>query len=1610
MIVTELIGDLMRCGVQLWAEDSQLCIRAPQGTLTQTQRQAVTEHKVDLLGLLHAGTDDQRFFSPLSYNQRSIWFCYQLAPESAAYNVAFAAHICSDIAPATLRRSFQELVGRHPLLRTTYQVMGGEPMQQIHQRQRVHFEEIDASGVGTEELRVLVDSHYRRPFCLEQGPVLRVSLFTQAAKNHVLLVTVHHIACDGSSLILLLNEFGALYPTLKDGRSSPLPPLKAQYADYVLRQIEWLAGPEAERQYRYWQEHLAGNANVLNLPLDWPRPSVRSFAGASQPFRLGTELTGRLRRLGMDEEATLHMVLLAGFQVLLARYSQQEDILVGSSTFGRNRAEFSQVVGHFVNPVVTRADLSGDPTFRNLLRQTRHSALAALEYQEFPFLALVERLQPERNLSHTPIFQVLFALQTLHRMGDLAKFLHLSEMETTVKFGGLDLAPFPLAQQEGQFDLKLDMQEIDGELFGVLQYNTDLFEAGTPAQMVIHFQRLLEQVAASPNERLSSLPFLTSSEWNRLLFEWNQTHVPYPDQDGFQLLFERQAYRAADSIAVEYGDQQLSYRELNGRADQLAHYLRRCGVGPEVLVGIFIECSIEMLVSVLGVLKAGGGYVPLDPASPLERLSLMLDDARPPIILTQEHLVDKLPTYWSQVLCLDTQWAEISQESGDNLPDGVGAETLAYVIYTSGSTGEPKGTMIRHAGLVNYLHWCLSAYDVEHGCGAPVHSPFTFDLTVTSLLAPLLAGKKVVMLPASTNLEGLADNLRREAGHSFVKLTPAHLAAFSQSLSGSEIARSTRVLIIGGDTLTAELLSAWRQDAVGVRFINEYGPTETVVGCCVYELPAGRHEGGAIPIGRPINNTRVFILDRELQPVPVGVASELYIGGAGLMRGYLNRPELSAEKLIPSPFGSPAGSRLYRTGDLARYQPDGNIEFLGRTDLQVKIRGFRIELSEIEMMLCRHQAVREAVVIAREDAAGNKQLTAYLTSSSGSHPSANELRGFLGGRLPEYMLPLAYVWLDKMPLTTHGKVDRKMLTALGASSGPAPELSVAPRNQVETLLSDIWAQVLRQDQVSVLANFFELGGDSILGMRVIALANQAGMQLRVDHLFQYPTISQLAQVVGTGPVIEADQSAVSGPLPLTPIQRWFFDHDFPNPSHWNLAVCLDVIEPLDQSLLNEIIIRILDHHDALRLRFVQNEGCWRQFTDAPNRAASFERIDLAGLTEEAQRREMELTAARLQAGLNLSEGPLLRGAYFDTGLAQADRCLIVLHHLVADVVSLRIVLEDIQTGYDQLRQGQKIKFPPKTTSYKRWAERLQEYSQSESLQREADYWGSLSRLSAEFQSLPVDHHSGANLELSARSVSISLDPEETRTLLEKAPRVYRAQIDEVLLTALAQSLSRWSGARAQLVDLESHGREALFNNLDLSRTVGWFTAIFPVRLDLRDADHPLDALKSVKEQLRRVPGRGLGYGVLRYLSGADFAGQLRMRSRTEINFNYLGQLDQILLESAQFRIAGIPISSNRHPQASRPYLLEVISRIAGGRLHTDWIYSENRHRRETIETLAETFVAMLRTFIRQEWHSADIGYTPSDFPRAGLSQQELETFIAKISNAKRGEADGRSKY
>jgi amino acid adenylation domain-containing protein len=1036
---------------------------------------------------------------PISFSQQQLWLFDQLDPGNPTYNIARAIRARGPLSGEALRESLQAIVARHESLRTTFAEIEEEPVQVIAAGCSLEFPTIDLSDVPkskreSEALRLARDEA-QRSFDLTSGPLMRATLLRLGADEHILVLVMHHIITDGWSMGVLFKELGQLYEACAAGLPSPLPDLPIQYGDFAVWQRKSLKGEVLDRHLAYWRSQLAGADPVLEIPTDRARPAARTPHGGTQRVLFSSALRERLKAVGREANATLFMTLLAAFQVLLWRYTNRDDLLVGSPTAGRNEIELEDLVGFFVNTVVIRTDLSGNPPFRELVRRVRDVALEAHEHQDAPLVKVMEALQVPRSLSYSPLFQVMFILQNVPRQG--------------LEFAGLTLEELEFDSGTAKFDLTVEMAEEDDGLSCAFEYSTDILQPATVARMLGHFRSLLEGIAADPDRRLSVLPLMTEAERHRLLAEWNDTAADYPRDQCIHELFEAQAERTPTAVALVCRDRRVTYRELNARANQLAHHLRRRGVGPGVLVGICVERSVEAVAGLLGILKAGGAYVPMDPAYPPQRLRFMLEDSRAPVLLTTPGLMERVPGTACEIFHLDRDWASVAHESDANPDSRVGPQDLAYVMYTSGSTGTPKGVLASHRASVNRFAWMWKQWAFAPGEVCCQKTALSFVDSVWEIFGPLLQGIRTVIIP-DEDLENPDRMVQTLAANRVTRivLVPSVLALLLDGVPDLRgRAPELRFWITSGEAITPELARRFEERLPEATLINLYGSSEVAADVTWYHIRSSRSLD-RIPIGRPIANTQIYVLDHELNPVPIGVPGEIHVGGHSLARGYLNNPELTSQKFISDPFASDSQARLYKTGDLGRLLSDGNLEFLGRVDNQVKIRGVRIELGEIESVLRTHPSVRAAVVTV-SGSGGDERLTGYVVVND-PPPDQSDLRRFLRAKLPDNMVPAWFLALDALPLLPNGKVNRRALPPPDEASRERGRAYVAPRNDMEYRLAGIMAEVLNLERMGVDDNFFELGGHSLRGIQVIARVRKVfQVELPLRTLFEEPTVAGL---------------------------------------------------------------------------------------------------------------------------------------------------------------------------------------------------------------------------------------------------------------------------------------------------------------------------------------------------------------------------------------------------------------------------------------------------------------------------------------------------------------------
>jgi amino acid adenylation domain-containing protein/non-ribosomal peptide synthase protein (TIGR01720 family) len=1523
---------------------------------------------------------DRNQVIPLSYSQQRMWFLWQMEPDSPAYNVGGMARLRGVLDVARFEAALQALIMRHETLRTTFPSIDGVARQHVHGQSDVRMAWKDFTVLDAEsrewQVQQLADDEAHQPFDLETGPLLRACLVKTAEQEHYLVLTLHHIVTEGWAMDIFARELSALYEAFVDDRESPLAPLPVQYLDYSVWQRQWLESGERQRQLDYWTTQLGREHPLLELPADRPRPPVQSHQGELYRFDLSDDLAARVRAFNAQHGLTLFMTMTAALAAVLYRYSGQTDLRIGAPVANRIRPESEGLIGAFLNTQVLRCQLDGQMSVSELFEQVRHTVIEGQSHQDLPFDHLVEALQPPRSAAYNPLFQVMCNVQRW-------------EFQQSRTLAGMTVEYLVNDARATKFDLNLEVTDLDHRLGCCLTYSTDLFDEPRIARMATHWRNLLEALIADPQQRLSELPLLDAGERQHLLDSLGVEPGEHRLDQCIHHLFAEQALLRKDAPALTFAGQTLSYAELDSRANRLAWMLRERGVGPQVRVGLALERSLEMVVGLLAILKAGGAYVPLDPEYPLDRLHYMIEDSGIGLLLSDAGMFKALGELPSTVgrWCVEEDAAALASYPASELPLISLAQHQAYLIYTSGSTGKPKGVVVSHGEIAMHCRAVIERFGMRpDDCELHFYS-INFDAATERLLVPLLSGAQVVLrAQGQWDAQEVCGLIRRHQIN-VLGFTPSYGSQLAQWLATQNEVLPVRMIITGGEALTGEHLARIRAAFTPNLFFNAYGPTETVVMPLASLAPEVLEEGaGSVPIGSVIGDRVAYILDADLALVPQGATGELYVGGAGLAQGYHQRPGMSAERFVADPFAA-NGGRIYRTGDLVRQRDDGLVEYLGRIDHQVKIRGFRIELGEIETRLLEHESVREAVVLAL-DAPSGKQLVGYLVSdiagqSEAQHSVLREaLKAHLKSQLPDYMVPTHLILLECMPLTANGKLDRRALPA------PDPELNrqqyVAPSNELELTLAQIWCEVLNVEQVGLNDNFFELGGDSILSIQVVSRARQQGIHFSPRDLFQHQTVQTLAAVATRTEQVSAEQGLIMGESRLTPIQHWFFDTDIAQRQHWNQAVLLQPTAPLESHRLEQALLAVIEQHDALRLRFSKVAGQWQAQHQAISDAPVLWQVRVSSMDK------CPALFADAQRSLDLEEGPLMRVLLVD-GPEGQQRLFIAIHHLVVDGVSWRVLLDDLQTVYRQLDAQQSVKLPAKTSAFKDWAARLQAYAGSESLREELGWWQT--QLAGPSAELPCNRPDGGRQNRHAQTVSVRLDSERTRQLLQQAPSAYRTQVNDLLLTALARVLCRWSGHASALIQLEGHGREALFEEIDLTRSVGWFTSAYPLRLtpsNIEEAAGQGASIKAIKEQLRAVPHKGLGYGVLRYLADDLSRQSMAGLPLAPITFNYLGQFDQSFAADALFHPLDEAIGAAHDANAPLPNELSVDSQVYGGELVLRWTFSAERFDAQTINDLADAYLGELQSLIEHCLRDDAGGLTPSDFPLAQLNQTQLD--------------------
>ncbi|MGE6403739.1 amino acid adenylation domain-containing protein [Bacillus velezensis] len=1500
---------------------------------------------------------------PVSSAQKRMYVLQQLEDGGVGYNMPAVLELTGPLDRGRLEETFRQLVERHESLRTSFETgPDGEPVQRIHDSVPFQLDEAESADA------------FVRPFCLEEAPLFRAALVKESDERHLLLTDMHHIISDGVSVNTLIKEFGELYA----GRS--LAPMRLQYKDYAVWQRSFQEKEGYQKQEAYWLKRLEGELPVLELPADKPRPAVRSFAGGSVSCALDAETASGLHRIARDHGSTLYMVLLAAYNTLLARLSGQEDIIVGSPIAGRPHKDLEPILGMFVNTLAIRTEPKGDKRFTDYLTEVRQAALEAYEHQDYPFEELVERIGVQRDTSRNPLFDAMLVVQNIEH--------------EELLLDGLHIQPADVSRPVSKFDVTLQASEGGGQIHFLFEYAASLFRRETMQRWASHFMTMLEHIVREPETSLQAISMLTAPERNRILSDFNgMTDQQLPEKTVHEL-FITQARKTPDAAALISGETLITYKELDDWSNKIARALQKRQIGPDAAVGIVIPRSPEQVAAVFGVWKAGGAYVPIDPEYPEERKQYIISDSGTALLLTAHGAIEQVPDRFNgEVLALE----DIQEQDASPVQSLSGPEDLAYIIYTSGTTGRPKGVMVEHRSVSQTLQWRSGFYDLNEKDTILQLFSFSFDGFVTSMFTPLISGAKAAVLAEDEARDILAiKHYLASYRITHMIIVPVLYRTLLDVLEPGD-AESLRIVTLAGEAVDQNIISRSLSVCPHTELANEYGPTENSVA-----TTAARHieQSENITIGRPIEHSHVYILNGD-HPQPIGVTGELCISGSGLARGYRNLPKQTAQAFVQDPFQK--NRRMYRTGDLAKWLPDGTLQYIGRIDEQVKIRGYRVELKEIESALTGIKGVKEAAVTALPASAGQTELCAYIVTEEGTE--SETVQQALRNEMPAYMVPAFFETLEALPVTPNGKLDRRALPEprKKAHTGRA---FTEPESDIEKELSAIWSEVLGTENIAADQSFFELGGDSIKALQVSARLHQAGKQIAVKDIFSRPTIRELAPYVRTErqPV---SQAPAEGEVKWSPIHKWFFTQDMKEANHFNQSVMLTRANSIDEGALRKTLKAITVHHDALRLVCIKDEEKGLLLFNRPADLADEQLYSLTILEMEGDEHEKEhfvkRRVAEFQRNMDLENGPLVQAGLFRS--EAEDYLFLTVHHLAVDGISWRILLEDLASAYEQAISGQEIKLPPKTMSFKTYTEQLADYAESRQLLQQAEYWREIEHY--ETESLPYEQADLSQTPAKKRNtVSFTLTESETDALLKDVHSAYNTDTQDVLLASAVLAVQKWSPRHALKIVLEGHGRQSEQAGADISRTVGWFTSIYPV-LFRSGAYEPLEeyeirTLKTVKDTLRRIPDKGNGYGVLKYLTPPKLAG-MTFGKAPEISFNYLGQFDAPGGNPAEteqpdaFQFSPLGGGDDVTDTWKREQSLEISAIAAKGRMTVSISYETERFRQDTIERLSESCRYYLLKLSEHCLSKTDTEKTVSDFDDRELTEEALQDIADLLS-------------
>ncbi|MCY8433067.1 non-ribosomal peptide synthetase, partial [Bacillus haynesii] len=1503
------------------------------------------------------GKAEEKPYYRLSSAQKRLYILCQ-AGSHVAYNMPFAMTIEGDFDIRRFENTLKNMVKRHESFRTSFVMIDGEVMQQIEKE--IDFQ-VAYSDIGKESAEEKIKS-FIRPFHLEKAPLLRAEVVKVNEREHLLMFDMHHIISDGVSTDIFVQELGALY----EGKS--LEPFHIQYKDYAEWEKSHARCDELKRQEEYWLKTYEGDIPVLDLPTDHKRPLTKSSEGDTVTAVIESETFRKLQHMAKENGVTMYMLLLAGYTALLSKYTGQEDIIVGTPAAGRNHEDIQNLIGMFVNTLAIRNHPEGKKTFRHYLQEVKENTLQAYENQDYPFEELVEKVNIKRDMARNPLFDTMLVY-------------HNTEVKPFAA-EGLRSRLVEIKRGISKFDITVTASEAAAGLRLEVEYSTTLFNKERMERLSEHLISLLEQAADHPDVAINQIDVLTKDERHRVLYDFNRTDGMFCKEKTIPELFEEQVEKMPDHPAVVFGDETISYRELNEKANSLAFTLRQKGVGPDVVAGILTERSIEMIVGIMGILKAGGAYLPIDPAYPQERISYMLKDSNVSVLCAAGD-VDPGEAYAGDIIRIDQTG---QHDHVENLKHDIKPQHLAYVIYTSGSTGKPKGVMIEHHSVNNLVHGLYERIyqHLDAHLNVALVAPYIFDASVKQIFAALLFGHTLCIVPRETAWDAMSlIEYYSKNNINVSDMTPAHLNMLAY-VDKTELEFDLKELIVGGDALTPDVINSLfhKFPNLSCNITNVYGPTECCVDAASYQIEWEKvPQTPSIPIGRPLLNTSIYIVDKELRPQPIGIAGELCIAGEGVARGYVNRPELTAEKFVDHPFEP--GKKMYKTGDLAMWLPDGQIEFLGRADHQVKIRGYRIELGEVEQHLLTHEKIKEAAVIAGKDQNGSSYLCAYFASDQ-ELPAA-DVRQFLEREMPDYMIPSYFVKLDRLPRTSSGKVDRNALPEADGTLIEGTRYD-PPRNEIEQKLVQVWREILGIEDIGISHHFFAAGGDSIKALQIISRLAKMNLKLEMKALFANPKIKDLSRLITEETRHRKHNKPVTGETELLPIQKRYFANNKEELNHFNQSFMLFRKDGYDENIVRTAFNKILEQHDALRMIYEEKDGDIIQYNRGyRDNLFDLDVYDVRGLDCQAEK-VFEL-ATGIQKKSSIRKGKLVHLGIFRAD--EGDHLLIAIHHLVVDGVSWRILFEDFETLYLQALKDEPLDIGYKTDSYQEFARQLKKYAQSRRLLKEREYWQKA--LEADVPFIPAEKLERDTFEHST-TLSIRIGPDVTANLLRNANKAYNTEINDILLTALIAAVRDITGENKLKVMMEGHGREDILDGVDITRTIGWFTTVYPVFIDLGEEKEISQNIKMVKETLRKIPNKGIGYGVLKYMTEE----LQKIQTQAPLSFNYFGEMNNDMNRKV-FSQSPFSPGESIGGKIVRHCAIEMNAISLNGELTIYTTFNQDQYQTSAIEQLNQSFKENLEKIVDHCVGKDGSDMTPSDYGDVSLGLEELERIQNKYS-------------